>query len=66
MASAITIFMTIFIFWSLGYILPKELPPGCEYHGEMGPITDFRGDSLAAIKVILRVFFDGLIIKNAN
>ena len=55
--------MTIFIFWSLVYLLPKELPPECEYYGEIGPITDLRGDSLAAIKVILRVFFDGLSTK---
>ena len=48
--------MTIFIFWSLVYLLPKELPPECEYYGEIGPITDLRGDSLAAIKVILRIF----------
>ena len=58
--------MTIFIFWSLVYLLPKELPPECDYYGEIGPITDLRGDSLAAIKVILRVFFDGLITKNVD
>ena len=51
--------MTILMFWSLVYILPKELPPECEYYGEIGPITDLRGDSLAAIKVMLRVFLMG-------
>ena len=48
------------------YVLPKESPQECEYYGEIGPITNLRGDSLAAIKVLLRVFFDGLITKNVK